>query len=160
MGDAHPTGTPKKIGPHDVLRPEILSMQGYTPGEQPRGGKFIKLNTNESPYPCSPAVKRAIVATMEAGLQRYPDPMAEAFRQRAGELLGVAPDCILCGNGSDDILTIVTRAFVATGDCLRLPYPSYKLFTTLAQIQGAAAEEIRFQPDLTLGDDFAAPGRG
>jgi histidinol-phosphate aminotransferase len=139
------------------LRPEILSMQGYTPGEQPRGGKFIKLNTNESPYPCSPAVKRAIAATMEAGLQRYPDPMAEAFRHRAGELLGVAPDWILCGNGSDDILTIVTRAFVAADDCLRLPYPSYKLFTTLAQIQGAEAEEIRFQPDLTLGDDFAAP---
>lgn len=139
------------------VRPEIAAMSGYVPGEQPQAGKFIKLNTNENPYPCSPAVPRAIEAVVREGLARYPDPLANAFRRRAAEVLGVEPDWILCGNGSDDILTIVTRAFVGAGDWLRLPYPSYILYKTLAQIQGASAEEIHFAADWSLGDDFAAP---
>ena len=130
-------------------------MQGYVPGEQPRGGTAIKLNTNENPYPSSPAVQRAIGRAIQAGLQKYPDPLATAFREQAAQLLGVEPNWILCGNGSDDILTIVTRAFIGQGDCLRLPYPSYILYKTLAQLQGAEAEEIHFQKDWTLADDFA-----
>jgi histidinol-phosphate aminotransferase len=137
------------------FRPEIEAMHGYTPGEQPQGGKFIKLNTNENPYPASPAVARAISAVLEKGLSRYPDPMATGFRRRAGEILGIDPDWILCGNGSDDLLTIVTRAFIGQGQCLRLPYPSYILYRTLAQLQGARGEEIQFQPDWSLADDFA-----
>ena len=70
------------------FRPEIEQMDGYTPGEQPQAGKFIKLNTNENPYPASPAVGRAIAAVVERGLGRYPDPMATAFRRRAAEVLG------------------------------------------------------------------------
>jgi len=138
------------------FRPEIEQMQGYVPGEQPRGGKFIKLNTNENPYPASPAVGRAIQAALERGLQKYPDPMAEGFRAVAARVLGVGPEWILCGNGSDDILTIVTRAFVGQGDWLRLPYPSYILYKTLAQLQGAQSEEIEFEDDWSLGDDFSA----
>ncbi|MBI1903381.1 MAG: histidinol-phosphate transaminase [Planctomycetia bacterium] len=139
------------------VRPNIAAMAGYVPGEQPQGGKFIKLNTNENPYPCSPAVERAIETVLRTGLGKYPDPMATAFRARAAQLLSVGPDWILCGNGSDDILTIVTRAFVGQGDLLRLPYPSYILYKSLAEIQGAQAEEVRFQPDWSLGDDFARP---
>jgi histidinol-phosphate aminotransferase len=60
----------------------------------------------------------------ERGLTRYPDPLGTAFRMRAADVLGVPRDWILCGNGSDDILTIVTRAMVGPGDVLRLPYPS------------------------------------
>jgi len=142
------------------VRPEILRVQGYVPGEQPQAGKFIKLNTNENPYQASPAVGRAIAVALEHGLSRYPDPMASAFRRRAAEVLGVEPDCILCGNGSDDILTIVTRAFVGQGDCLRLPYPSYILYKTLAELQGARAEEVRFSADWKLGEEFAAPSKG
>jgi len=142
--------------PTMYVRPDIAAIEGYVPGEQPRGGKFIKLNTNENPYPCSPAVTRAIQSALESGLQRYPDPMAEAFRRRAAEVLGVEPSWIMCGNGSDDILTIATRAFVGQGDLLRLPYPSYILYKTLAQLQGAESEEIRFQSDWSLGDDFYA----
>ncbi len=138
------------------FRPEIEQMAGYAPGEQPQAGKFIKLNTNENPYPPSPAVARAIAARLESGLERYPDPMADAFRRRAGEVLGVEPDWILCGNGSDEMLTMVTRAFVGQGQWLRLPYPSYILYKTLGELQGAAAEEMRFEPDWSLGDEFAA----
>ncbi len=131
-------------------------MHGYTPGEQPQAGKFIKLNTNENPYPPSPAVRSAIVAALDRGLGKYPDPMSEAFRRRAGEVLGVPSDWILCGNGSDDILTIVTRAFVGEGDWLRLPYPSYILYRTLAELQGAQAEEVHFNSDWSLTPQFAA----
>ncbi len=141
------------------FRPEIEQMAGYVPGEQPQGGKFIKLNTNENPYPASSAVGRAITASIERGLAKYPDPLATGFRRRAGEVLGVDPDWILCGNGSDDILTIVTRALVGAGECLRLPYPSYILYRTLAQLQGARSEEIRFQADWSLADDFTQVSR-
>jgi len=138
------------------FRPEIEAMAGYVPGEQPQSGKFIKLNTNENPYGPSVAVVRAIETAVRQGLQRYPDPIAEAFRTRAADVLSCEPEWILCGNGSDDILTIVTRAFVADGQYLRLPYPSYVLYKTLAQIQGAEHEEIHFNADWSLPDEFAA----
>ena len=139
------------------FRPEIEQMAGYVPGEQPQSGKFIKLNTNENPYPPSPAVGRAITSVLERGLSRYPDPLATAFRRRAGEVLSVDPDWILCGNGSDDLLTILTRALVGQRQWLRLPYPSYILYKTLAHLQGAGAEEVLFEPDWSLSDKFAAP---
>lgn len=142
------------------FRPEIEAMAGYTPGEQPQDGEYIKLNTNENPYRASPAVTEAIEQALRRGLQKYPDPMAGAFRRRAGEVLGVEPDWILCGNGSDDILTIVTRTFVGQGQALRLPYPSYILYRSLAQIQGARSEEVFFNPDWTLREEFAAPTDG
>ncbi|MHB1035202.1 MAG: histidinol-phosphate transaminase [Pirellulales bacterium] len=142
------------------FRPEIEAMAGYVPGEQPQAGKFIKLNTNENPYPPSPAVARAVEAVLRQGLQRYPDPVGTAFRVRAGQVLGVEPDWILCGNGSDEILTLVTRAFVGQGQLVRLPTPSYILYRTLAQIQGARSEEITFEQDWSLPDRFAAPKDG
>jgi histidinol-phosphate aminotransferase len=142
------------------FRPEIEAMAGYTPGEQPQEGQFIKLNTNENPYRASEAVDRAVEAAVRRGLDRYPDPMAGPFRRQAAELLGVEPDWILCGNGSDDILTIVTRAMVGSGQLLRLPYPSYVLYKTLAQIQGARSEEVHFRPDWSPAEDFAAASDG
>jgi histidinol-phosphate aminotransferase len=137
------------------FRPEIVRMSGYAPGEQPQEGGYIKLNTNENPYPPSPAVAEAIRAAI-ARLPRYPDPLATQFRLKAAEVLSVEPDWILCGNGSDDILTIVTRALVGSGQTLRLPYPSYILYRTLAELQGANWEEVFFHPDWTLPDEFAA----
>ena len=138
----------------NYFRPEIAALAGYTPGEQPQAGKFIKLNTNENPYPASPRVARAIQQAAEAGLMRYPDPMCTSFRHRTAEVLGVEPDWILCGNGSDDILTITTRAFVGVGQRLRLPTPSYVLYKTLAQIQGAESEEVPFREDWSLSEAF------
>jgi len=136
------------------FRPEIEAMTGYMPGEQPQGGDFIKLNTNENPYAPSPAVARAIQETI-GRLPKYPDPLAQAFRERAADVLGVAPEWILCGNGSADILTIVTRALVGAGQLLRLPYPSYILYRTLAQLQGARSEEVHFNADWSLPDAFS-----
>lgn len=130
-------------------------MSGYQSGEQPQAGKFIKLNTNENPYPPSANVTQAIHAVLEGSLARYPDPFATPFRLRAADVLGVEPEWILCGNGSDDLLTIATRAFVGQGQLIRLPYPSYILYTTLADIQGAAYEEITFNDDWSLPAEFA-----
>jgi len=138
------------------FRPEIEAMSGYVPGEQPQTGKFIKLNTNENPYPPSAKVVRAIQHAAESGLMRYPDPLGNAFRDRAGGVLGVPRDWILCGNGSDDILTIVTRSLVGVGQQLRLPYSSYILYKTLAQLQGAAWEEVPFRDDWSLPPEFSA----
>jgi histidinol-phosphate aminotransferase len=144
------------------VRPDIAAMDGYTPGEQPIGAsKFIKLNTNENPYPPSPKIRGAIEEVLQRGLQKYPDPMANAFRTRAAELLGLpGKEWILCGNGSDDILTICTRAFVGQGELLRLPYPSYILYRTLAQLQGARHEEVRFNDDWSLPAAFGEPKPG
>ena len=139
------------------FRPEIEAMTGYVSGEQPHDGEVIKLNTNENPYGPSPAVGRAIQQAARTELRQYPDAMAEPFRAAAAELLGVEPDWILAGNGSDDILTIVTRALVGTGQLIRFPYPSYVLYKTLAEIQGAVSEEIHFEPDWSLSDRFAEP---
>ncbi|MDP6446013.1 MAG: histidinol-phosphate transaminase [Pirellulaceae bacterium] len=143
-----------------AFRPAIENMAGYAPGEQPQAGKFIKLNTNENPYPPSPRVTAAIEAALEHGLTRYPDPVGDAFRRRAADIYGVEPDWILCGNGSDDILTILTRAFVGEGQLIRLPYPSYTLYRTLAEIQGARFEEVNFAADWSLSSSFAAAAGG
>lgn len=133
-------------------------MAGYVPGEQPQEVGFIKLNTNENPYGPSPAVAQAVGEAIRRGLEKYPDPVAQPFRRLAAERFGVEPDWVLCGNGSDDILTIVTRAFVGQGQMLRLPYPSYILYRALAQLQGARSEEVPFAPDWSLPERFAAGG--
>ena len=145
------------------FRPHILAMTGDTPGEQPVAAatdKVIKRNTNENPYPCSPKVKAAIGRVVTQGLQKYPDPAATAFRIRAGELLGFEPDWILCGNGSDELLTMLTRAFVSPGDRVRFAYPSYVLYKTLADIQAAECDLVNFNADWSLGNEFGqlAPG--
>jgi len=141
-----------------LVRPDIAALAGYAPGEQPQGGDWIKLNTNENPYPPSSAVAPAVAAAAAGrALAKYPDPLATVFRTRAAELLGVDPDWIICGNGSDDLLTILVRTFVAAGECLRTATPSYILYRTLAGLQGAVCEEIPFERDWSLGDAFAAP---
>jgi histidinol-phosphate aminotransferase len=142
--------------PEFFVRSAIQKMHPYVPGEQPQGGKFIKLNTNENPYPPSPKVVRAITEAASQGLERYPDPLGTSFRLTAAELLGFDPDWILCGNGSDDLLTILTRGLVGQGQRLRMPYPSYILYRTLAELQEAAWEEVPFQPNFRLGEEFFA----
>jgi histidinol-phosphate aminotransferase len=154
-GNAQSIENENRASPMYVRR-EVAAMSGYTAGEQPQAGTVVKLNTNENPYPPSASVALAIGEAIGRGLSRYPDPLANGFRARAAEVLGVGPEWILCGNGSDDILTIVTRAFVGQHDLLRVPYPSYSLYRTLAEIQAAAVEEVPFNSDWTLPAPFAA----
>lgn len=133
------------------LRPSVRAMAGYVPGEQPRETEFVKLNTNENPYPPSPRVVEAIGAFLtQSSLRKYPDPVGLHFRQTASRVLGVDPDGILIGNGSDDILTILTRAFVPEGGLVVSPTPSYLLYRTLAEIQGARFETVPYAADWRL----------
>jgi histidinol-phosphate aminotransferase len=130
-------------------------MKPYTPGEQPRAGELIKLNTNENPFPPPPAVVKAIVDAASGPLNRYPSPTAEPFRAAAAEVLELpGPDWILAGNGSDEILTMLVRGFVGEGQRLRLPHPSYILYRTLADIQGASWEQVPFNDDWSLPAAF------
>jgi histidinol-phosphate aminotransferase len=141
------------------LRPAIRGMAGYSPGEQPRDQRFIKLNTNENPYPPSPRVLAAIEEALAGGecLRRYPDPVGTAFRETAGRALGVDPDGILIGNGSDDVLTIITRAFVPEGGLIVSPTPSYLLYKTLADIQGARFQAVPYTATWGLPDPWPLP---
>jgi histidinol-phosphate aminotransferase len=134
-------------------------MAGYTPGEQPRDGGFVKLNTNENPYPPSPRVLEALREALTGDrLRRYPDPTGVRFRQAAGRVLGVDPDGVLIGNGSDDVLTILTRAFVPEGGLIASPTPSYLLYRTLADIQGARLQTVPYTADWGLPEPWPVEG--
>lgn len=138
-----------------LFRPVLARMQAYAPGEQPPPGKFIKLNTNESPYPPPKPVVEAIRNAASGPLNRYPDPVATGFRRAAAEALELpGPEWILAGNGSDEILTILVRGFVGEGQRLRLPYPSYILYRTLADIQGAGWQQVPFEDGWQLPAAF------
>lgn len=136
------------------FRSNIERMSGYVPGEQPKDGIYIKLNTNENPYPPSPAVLHAIKEAVNESLRLYPDPLATAARIKIAEVLGTKPECVLAGNGSDDLLSIIIRSFAGTGDRVVFPYPSYLLYETLAELQDASACAVDFHEDYSLPQDF------
>jgi histidinol-phosphate aminotransferase len=137
------------------IRPNIQAMAGYAPGEQPRDGGFIKLNTNENPYPPSPKVFDALRSALTGErLRKYPDPLGTAFRQTAARVLDVDPEAILIGNGSDDLLTILTRAFVPEGGLIASLTPSYVLYRSLAEIQGARFQAAPFARDWQIPDPW------
>ncbi|MFQ3592172.1 MAG: histidinol-phosphate transaminase [Gemmataceae bacterium] len=139
----------------EYLRRDLRAMAGYTPGEQPRGGRVIKLNTNENPYPPSPQVIQAIRETLTGDhLRKYPDPLGTRFRETAGRILNVDPDGIVIGNGSDDVLTILTRAFVPAGGRVLSLTPSYLLYRTLAELQGARFVTVPFGPGWSVPAAF------
>lgn len=139
-----------------MYRRAVASLSGYVPGEQPPPGKAIKLNTNENPYPPPPEVVQAIKDAANGPLNRYPDPTANAFRQATAEALNLpGPEWVLAGNGSDEILTLLVRAFVGEGEKLRMPFPSYILYRTLADIQGARWEQVNFDEQWQLTEQFS-----
>ncbi len=132
-----------------LFRPDVQRLTGYIPGEQPQESGWTKLNTNENPYPPSPGVVEAILKAATSPLNKYPDPLVKHFRELASDLFQVDPDWTLPGNGSDEILTILLRSFVDAGESIAFPYPSYILYGTLAEIQGAKYEH------LPLNDDWS-----
>ena len=136
------------------FRPAIDSLHGYVPGEQPPDGTdVVKLNTNENPYPPSPRALAALGAIDAESLRRYPQPFADACRRSAAEVLGVEPEWILVGNGSDDLLTMLFRAVTGAGRAVAYPAPTYVLYRTLAAIQGAPVLEAPFDEEYTLPVD-------
>ena len=139
------------------FRPELDRLAGYMPGEQPQDTGWTKLNTNENPYPPSPLVVEAISDAARGRLNMYPDPHGTKFRKAAAEVLSVDPDWILPGNGSDEVLTILTRSFAGSGDQVAFPYPSYILYETLADLQGAPCVRLPLEPDWSWDFDKVMP---
>ncbi len=139
------------------FRPTIDALASYTPGEQPpAGADVVKLNTNENPYPPSPRALDALRAVDADVLRRYPHPYADEFRQSAATVLGVEPDWILVGNGSDDLLTMLVRAIASADRAVAFPVPTYVLYRTLAAMQDAPALEVPFDDTYALPVDRLA----
>ena len=137
------------------FRDNIDAMSGYVPGEQPQEPGFIKLNTNENPYPPSPKVVKAVRAAVNRDLRLYPDPLATKLREKVAEVYGTKPDRVLVGNGSDDCLTMIIRAFVGPKGVVAYPTPTYSLYHTLCRIEGARIKEVPFAPGFSLPDKLA-----
>lgn len=123
------------------LRPNIASMAGYVPGYQPPDiASWIKINTNENPYPPSPRVVAAILEELGpdgASLRAYPSASSQKLREAAGEVFGFDPSWIIMANGSDEVLNNLIRAFAAEGEEIGYVHPSYSYYATLAEVQGA-----------------------
>jgi len=128
-------------------------MHGYTPGEQPQGAGWVKLNTNENPYPPSPQVAAALkkeIGQDGARLRLYPNPTSKNLREALGKFHGVSADWILAGNGSDDILNLLMRVFAGPKRPAGITSPSYSLYPVLAQLQNAKLVEVPFDKNFRL----------
>ncbi|MBU0650679.1 histidinol-phosphate transaminase [bacterium] len=133
------------------MRENIQSMVGYVPGEQPQDGVYIKLNTNENPYPPSPKIKEFLINNFDyEKLRLYPDPVFFSLRKKISEVYSINKENIFVGNGSDEVLTVITRCFVDSNDIIALPYPSYSLYEVLSAIQGCKNIKINFDENYDL----------
>ena len=133
------------------FRKNIDEMDQYIPGTQPAAGeKVIKLNTNENPYPPSPAGLEALRDFDGAGMRVYPDPMAGRFCKAAADVLGVPAEWILPGTGSDDLIVMCVRAIAGPGRAVVIPTPTFPYYLTQAQIAGADVVEIPCDEDFNL----------
>lgn len=140
-------GDTKNVG-SDLIRASVRRMQGYVPGEQPTATDLIKLNTNENPYPPAPAVLDALQSVSADALRRYPPPMSQPLRACIADLHDVPVSQVFCGNGSDEILALCSRAFVENGRKIGYFDPSYSLYPVLASIAETETVEVK------LGDGF------
>ena len=137
-------------------RPNIQRMQGYTWGEQPTDQQTIKLNTNESPYPASPAVDEALSQLSAADLRRYPQPTADPLREVIATEHGIARDQIVVTNGGDEALRLALTTFVEPGAKIAVADPSYSLYPVLADIHDAGVLRIELDDHWQLDPDFAS----
>lgn len=118
--------------------PLAASLVPYVPGEQPKDKKYIKLNTNENPYPPSSLVIEAITAAANDDLRLYPDPTCEALVKAAADYYGLSPKQAFVGNGSDEILAFAFAAFFKPDKPILFPditYSFYKVYAKLYNLQ-------------------------
>ncbi len=132
--------------PH--IKRSVAAISGYTPGEQLRRPCLVKLNTNENPYPPSPAVAAVLHDFTADDLRRYPDPVCKELRAIIAERHGVTPEQVFVGNGSDEILALATRAFVEDDGQIGFLDPSYSLYPVLAAIRGVGALAVALDRDF------------
>lgn len=137
-------------------RENIRRMEGYRYGEQPDDPDVVKLNTNENPYPPSPAVAAALAAFDAAALRRYPPAESDAFRRLAAARLGLKAGEVMVTHGGDEALRLAFTTFVDPGAVFAMATPSYSLNEVLARVQGCRIESIPLADDWSLPVDFCA----
>ncbi|NBB80265.1 MAG: histidinol-phosphate transaminase [Verrucomicrobia bacterium] len=133
-------------------RAHIQDLHAYVPGEQPQGDGWVKLNTNENPYPPSTRVAEAVAAEV-ANLRKYPEPTSARLRAAIGERYGLTGQNVIIGNGSDNILDLITRCFVSEPGAGHT-VPSYSLYPVVAGMSGQGLVDVDFDRSMTL--DVAA----
>jgi histidinol-phosphate aminotransferase len=141
--------------PLDLALPHVAAMHAYTPGLQPTEPGWIKLNTNECPYPPSPRAAAAIIAELAGEgekLRLYPNPKASPLRQLIARLHGhgLSEQNVLIGNGSDDVLNLLVRVFGGPEAPTAFTLPSYSLYPVLIAIQDGRAVPVPFDRSMKL----------
>ncbi len=138
--------------------PKFRELTPYTPGEQPKEQRFIKLNTNESPYPPS---KKAMAYAAKAAkkLQLYPDPTYKELTEKLAQTLGVSPDEVLLTNGSDEILLFATMAYCDEDTPAVFPDITYGFYKVFAKLQCVPTKIIPLREDFSiLPEDYYSAG--
>ncbi len=133
------------------LNAQYCSLEAYTPGEQPTDMKYVKLNTNESPFPPSEGVLRAVNESEVSRLNLYPDPTCGALKDAIASLYGVGRGNVFVSNGSDDILNFFFMAF-CNGDSHPVKFPeiSYGFYSVYAELYGTKYTRVPLNGDFTL----------
>jgi histidinol-phosphate aminotransferase len=143
----------KGPAPGGLALAHVGGLHPYTPGLQPAEPGWIKLNTNESPYPPSPRVAQAIlreVGADGASLRLYPNPASAPLRSAVARMHGLGAESVCIGNGSDDILNLLVRCFCGPGAPAGFTVPGYSLYPVLVGIQGGAAAPVALGRDMRL----------
>ncbi len=141
------------------LSSRLASLEPYAPGEQPRDRRYIKLNTNESPYPPSEAVQRA-VAEQSSQLMLYSDPEAKELTAEFCKLFGVTPDSVIFTNGSDEALDFAFYAFSDSTRPMVFPDLTYGFYSVFADLYGIPYTEIPLKPDFSISvEDYVGVGK-
>ena len=133
--------------------PHVPRLHAYTPGIQPTEPGWVKLNTNECPYPPSPRVAEALrreLGADGASLRLYPNPKSSPLRAALAQLHGVGEGNVCIGNGSDDILNLLVRVFCAPDAAAGWVFPSYSLYPVLVEIQNGRSAVIEFDRTMQL----------
>ena len=132
------------------LSSRFAALEAYVPGEQPQDRQYVKLNTNESPFPPSPEVIAAVNACEVGRLNLYPDPEGRRLRKKLAELYGVGEENVFLSNGSDDILNFAFMAFCDRERPVAFPDISYGFYPVFAQLYNLPATVIPLREDFSL----------
>ena len=130
------------------LSQQYRSLEAYTPGEQPRDTQYIKLNTNESPYPPAPSVVAAVTPEQVELLRLYSDPTARELKEKLAGLYAVKPENVFVSNGSDEVLNFAFMAFGGQG--VVFPDISYGFYEVYAELYRLDYEKIPLEQDFSL----------
>ena len=134
---------------------EAGRLAPYTPGEQPQDQQYVKLNTNESPFPPSPKVLEALSQAEISKLNLYSDPTCGQLVKAIAKRYGLQPENVITGNGSDEILAFAFRAFCGEGRGLAYADITYGFYKSQVALFGLDAKVIPLREDFTLNvDDY------